>query len=230
MNVAIVEDDHNVADSLCEFVARYSTESGEELDVDVYYDGLDFLDKFKGQYVIILMDIELPHSNGMDVARKVRELDQVVVIIFITNLASYAIQGYSVDALDYILKPVAYQSFAFRFRRAISEIMRGDKKKIQICSEKTILNIDIDSVYYFEICGHLLIVHTMEGNIDAWSTLSAVEKRLPFGQFARCDNCYLVNLKHVKAINKDSVIVGKDVLKISRNRRKSFLASLTDYI
>lgn len=230
MNVAIVEDDGAVAALLKEFVLRYGEESGESFNVSIFSDGLDFLDGYKSQYGIILLDIELPHSNGMEIARKVREVDQTSVIMFITNLSSYAIQGYSVGAVDYVLKPFSYQSFAFRFRRAVAAIMRTSKKRIQIRAEKNLLNLDIDDIYYFEIRGHTLIIHTVSGDAEAWSSLSAVEKLLPQGQFARCDNCYLVNLNYVKAVNRDTVIVGNAALKISRNRRKSFLSALTEHV
>lgn len=230
MNVAIVEDDSAVAEQLKDFVLQFGSDNKEKFDISVFNDGLDFLDGYKSQFCIILLDIELPHSNGMEVARKVREVDQTTVIMFITNLSSYAIQGYSVGAVDYVLKPFNYQSFAFRFRRAVAAIMRADKKKIQIRSEKSLLSIDVDDVYYFEICGHVLIIHTVREDIEAWNSLSAVERLLPSGQFARCDNCYLVNLKYVKAVNKDTAIVGNAALKISRNRKKTFLAALTDYV
>lgn len=230
MNVAIVEDDNATALQIREFVMQFGKDNGEQFDVSIFGDGLDFLDGYKAQYSIILLDIELPHSNGMEVVRKIRETDMLSVIMFITNLSSYAVQGYSVDAVDYVLKPLNYQSFVFRFRRAMASVMRADKRKIQIRSERNLLKIDIDDIYYLEICGHELKIHTLRETIEAWSSLSAVEKQLPSWQFARCDNCYLVNLKYVRAINKDTVVVGNSALKISRNRRKAFLAALTDYV
>lgn len=229
MNVAIIEDDNDIAELLKGYVLKFGEEKGESFDVKVFNDGLDFLHEYKSQYDIILLDIQLPHSNGMAIARKVREVDQTSVIMFITNLPTYAIQGYAVNAVDYILKPVSYENFAFRFKRAVAAIIRADKTRIQVKSDKNVLNINIDDVYYFEIVGHMLIVHEANKDIEVWSSLSAIEKLLPHKQFARCNNCYLVNLKYVKSVNADTVLVGDTALQMSRNRKKGFLYSLSKY-
>ena len=76
------------------------------------------------------MDIEMPHLNGMEAAQKIRELDKEVVIVFITNMAQYAIKGYEVDALDFILKPLNYYTFSMRFTRAVGRVKNREGKRI----------------------------------------------------------------------------------------------------
>lgn len=70
----------------------------------------------------------MPHLNGMEAAQKIRELDKEVVIVFITNMAQYAIKGYEVDALDFILKPLNYYTFSMRFTRAVGRVKNREGK------------------------------------------------------------------------------------------------------
>ena len=74
-------------------------------------------ENYKMIFDIIIFDIDMPGINGIDTARKLREMDSNVTIIFVTNIAQYAINGYEVDAVDYILKPVSYYDFSMKFHR-----------------------------------------------------------------------------------------------------------------
>ena len=86
----------------------FSKENGEVFNITVYSDGDQIVHKYKSQFDIILMDVEMKFMDGMSAAEEIRKVDTEVVIIFITNMAQYAIRGYAVDALDYVLKPVSY--------------------------------------------------------------------------------------------------------------------------
>ena len=119
LEIAIVEDEENYRNVLCEYLKKYEQETGQEIHMSVFTDGDEIVENYTAKYDIILMDIEMQFMNGMDAARKIREVDKAVIIIFITNMAQYAIQGYEVDALDYILKPISYFAFSQRIQRAV---------------------------------------------------------------------------------------------------------------
>ena len=112
IRVAIVEDDAEVQGVLQEYVRRYTRQYGTEFEVTLFADGVDILDDYRAVYDIIFLDVEMKHLDGMTTAERIRQMDAEVILIFITNMAQYAIRGYSVGALDYVLKPVPY--FAFR--------------------------------------------------------------------------------------------------------------------
>ena len=101
--IAIVEDEAANRDQLKEYVGRYGEESGDSFSVQCFANGDALLRHFDGQFDLILMDIEMPGADGMQIAHRLRELDSQVILVFITNMAQYAIQGYSVQALDYIM-------------------------------------------------------------------------------------------------------------------------------
>lgn len=119
IKIAIVEDEQLYAKQLHEYLRKYEKENGEAIEVTIYSDGDQIVEKYQSQYDIILMDIEMKFMDGMSAAEEIRKIDTEVVIIFITNMTQYAIRGYAVDALDYVLKPVSYFALSQRLNRAI---------------------------------------------------------------------------------------------------------------
>ena len=110
IRVAIVEDEAAVRDQLMGYVQRYMRQYNAQIEVTMFTDGVEILEGYRPVYDIIFLDVEMQHLDGMETASRIRALDSDVLLIFITNMAQYAIKGYEVDALDYVLKPVSYLS------------------------------------------------------------------------------------------------------------------------
>ena len=119
MNVAIVEDNTSSAKNLQSHLARFEKETGIDIRSSVYKDGIDFIANYASQWDLVLMDIEMPVLDGMHTAKKLRELDKDVLLIFVTQLAQYAISAFEVDAMDYMLKPVNYYAFYLKMQRVV---------------------------------------------------------------------------------------------------------------
>ena len=122
IRVAIVEDDAEVQGVLQEYVRRYTRQYGTEFEVTVFADGVDILEDYRAVYDIIFLDVEMKHLDGMTTAERIRQMDADVILIFITNMAQYAIRGYSVGALDYVLKPVPYFAFSQQLLKAVARL------------------------------------------------------------------------------------------------------------
>lgn len=135
IRIAIVEDDHNYKEQLIDFLHKFKQEQGETISIETYNDGDEIVENYHAQYDIILMDVQMQFMDGMSAAEEIRKIDSEVVIIFITNLAQYAIKGYAVDALDYILKPISYFQFSQRLTRAI-ERMKKEKPNLLLYESK----------------------------------------------------------------------------------------------
>ena len=116
---------------------------------------------------LILMDIEMPLMDGMTAAKCIRELDQSVIIIFITNMAKYAIKGYAVDALDYVLKPVPYFAFSQQLLKALARLEKRAKHYLTVPVEGGLRRLDTASIYYLESEGHRVLFYTDEGDFSA---------------------------------------------------------------
>ena len=131
MKIYVLEDEKAVSDKLCAYIDRYCGERGYAAEVKVFPNAFDLLENYHADADILFMDIQLPLMSGMDAAKKLRETDKKVLIVFVTNLAQYAVEGYEVNAFDFILKPVEYEGFKMRFERVLKELEhRGTMKKL----------------------------------------------------------------------------------------------------
>ena len=154
IKIAIVEDEDIYVSTLMQYLEEFEKSIGETLEITVYRDGDGIIADYKAQYDIILMDIGMRFVDGMTAAEEIREIDSEVIIIFITNMTQYAIRGYEVDALDYILKPVSYFSFSQKLGRAIYRMKRREKKFITVTVKGGIKRMEVSNIYYMGvICG-----------------------------------------------------------------------------
>ena len=230
LHIAIVEDDPSYARQLQDYLGRYSRESGEPIEVAVYTDGDEIVEGYRAQFDLILLDVEMPFLDGMTAAEEIRRRDSEVVIIFITNMAQYAIKGYAVDALDYVLKPLTYFAFSQRIDRALERLGNRAQRYMMIGVKGGSRKLDVSRVWFIEVRDHELIYHTEEGPITTTGTMREAEKTLEGCSFFRCNKGYLVNLEHVDAVREDSAIVHGETVQVSRARKKAFLDALNNYL
>ena len=230
IRIALVEDEAEVRAQLQGYVQRHTRQYGTEFAVTEFADGMELLDDYRPVYDILFLDVEMKHLDGMETARRVRELDKDVIIVFITNMAQYAIRGYSVGALDYVLKPVPYFAFSQQLLKAVARLEKRAKHYLTVPVEGGLRRLDTASIYYLESEGHRVHFYTDEGDFSAPGALKAFEEKLADCPFARCNSGYLVNLAQVRELRQSTVQVGPCELQVSRPKRKAFLAALTDYI
>lgn len=230
IKIAIVEDDKNYIATLQDYISQFTRENGVIIDVDVFTDGNKVIFNYQPIYDIILMDIEMPEMNGMTAAARIRENDSDVIIIFITNMAQYALQGYKVRARSYILKPVNYYSFSLELYDAIASLSKKVDNFLLLSGEEGIQKIQISDILYVESQKHYMLIHTKDQIIEIRETMKNMESKLKKYYFERCNVSYLVNLAYVSSIRGDMVVVGEEKLPISRQKRKTFISILTKYI
>lgn len=229
-HIAVVDDDREFSSKVQEYLDRYQQENGEKFEVEVFYDGAKIIENYTPQYDLILLDIEMPTVNGMDAAEKIRELDEHVVLMFITNMAQYAIRGYSVGALDFVMKPINYYTFSMKIKRALKRVQKKEMPTILLTTPDGVKKLNVSQIYYVEIQGHMLHYHTDEGEFVVRGTLLSAEQMLPSGFFVKCNHWYLVNLQHVTEVRKNTAIVGNFELEISRRNRAGFLKALAEHM
>lgn len=230
MNIAIVEDEQIYIDEMVAYLGRFQKEIGESIDVTIYRDGLDFVTKYKGDQDIIFLDIQMPLMDGMTTAEKIRQVDEQVIIMFVTNMSSYAIRGYEVDALDYILKPVNYFAFSKKLKRAMSRVVRAPEKFVTLTLKEGIKKLEVRHITYIESQGHQLNFYTKDKDYITRGTLKAFEEELEDSQFFRINKGVLVNISAVSGIKDNCCVVGEVLLPISRQRKKKFMEDLTNYM
>ncbi len=230
IELAIVEDEDIYVEQLLQFVDQYQRENKTPVRTTVFHDGDEIVNGYDGSFDIILMDIQMKFMDGMSAAEEIRKVDQKVIIMFITNRIDYAIRGYGVDALDYIVKPVNYFSFSKKLGRAISRAANHRDDVVIINISSSMLRLKTADIYYLESEGHNIIYHTARGNYKVRDKMKSVEDSLvPYG-FFRSNKGYLVNLRHVDGVQDGCCIVGGQKLLISRSRKNEFMAALAEYL
>ena len=230
IRIAMVEDDPQYRQQLTQYLRRYEQESGESFHISEFSDGAEIAEDYRPVYDIILMDIEMRYMDGMTAAERIRELDMEAVIIFITNMPQFVMKGYTVDAMDYVLKPITYYAFSQRIDRALRRMKRRTKRFVAITSQGGMMKLEVSQITFVEVRDHDLLYHTTKGSYTAKGTLSEAEKALRDKKFFRCNKGYLVNLEYVESVQNYDVQVGDTWLQVSRPKKKALLDALNDYI
>lgn len=230
IHLAIVDDDEKSRNTLSNFVNKYEEEYQEKLKVSTFPDGADIAEEYKADYDIIILDVQMKFMDGMRAAELIRQVDTDVIIIFITNMAQYAIKGYAVQAMNYLLKPVSYFAFSHELHKAVSRIKERKKAYVNIRIESGMVRLNVEEILYVESKKHQIIFHTSNDSYSTRDSMKNIEKLLLEYKFARCNNSYLVNLRYVEGVIQNNVNVAGDELQISRPRKKSFMDALTEYI
>lgn len=228
----MAEDDNDEIQRMTQYWSTLESKCGDIYQISCFADGDLLLEDFyEGKYDIILLDIQMKRMDGMKTAKKIREQDKRVIIIFVTNLMTYALQGYSVKALDFIVKPITYNVFENKMRDVISLVEY--RKRIYVffkTVQGTIVNLDKEEILFVEIRARKLFIHTKEQVYQCNMSLEEVEKKLNDKCFFKCHASVLVNLKNIKEIGKEDVIVGNKSAPVSRHRKKDLIDALTVYI
>ena len=150
--------------------------------------------------------------------------------MFVTNMAQYAIRGYEVGALDFVLKPINYYTFSVRFERAIHRAQKREGSQVLLNLPDAVRRVDTRDIYYVEVQNRQLHYHTTGGEYVVRGTMQQAEQQLGPYHFVKCSHWYLVNLRHVTEVKRDTVMVAGQELEISRRNYTAFLTALTNYV
>lgn len=230
IRVAIVEDETSCQEQLSDYLDQFGKENRLDVEKTVFGDGLDIVENYSSLWDIIFMDIRMKHMNGMEAAAKIRKYDKDVLIIFITTMAQYAIKGYEVEALDFVLKPVSYPQFFMKMTKAVNVLEKRKKNYLLLPVEDGKEKVCTGDILFIEVIAHSLHIRTNSRSYTVRGSMQEMEKKLENFHFARCSNSYLVNLENVAGVRKETVLTGEYELPISRGKKKQFLLELSNYL
>lgn len=230
INIALVDDDDEMRNKLASYIKKHEKECHLKFEVSEFKSAAKLLENYTEYYNIIFMDIQMEGIGGIEAAEKIREKDNDVILIFVTNMPNYVITGYRVKALGYLLKPVSYVDFIFQLQKSTDRLEAIKNHYILVESAGEFIRIDLSQVMYIESSKHKVLIYTEKDAIEIYSSLKKLETILSKYYFARCNNCYLVNLRYVKKIAGNEVFFVNSKLTISRAKKGDFMKALTDYI
>lgn len=229
---AIVEDDPSYAEYLRECLIRYGQEQGCGFQIRSFGRAEAFLETAQGSYDLVFMDVELGQGwmNGIEAARALRAKGSMAVLFFVTNMPQYAPSGYDVDAIDYCIKPINYNSLSVKLDKALRVLSQRLGVPVRIKTKEGLRVVSSSDIRYIEVMGHDLMFHTAQEVITSYGGLGERETDLKPHEFARCSASALVNLRYITGLYGDEIAVGGERIKIGRSKKKEFLARLNTFL
>ncbi len=227
----IVEDTPAEADQLRSYLLRYAREKDLSLHIETLGSALEFINS-RHTADLVFMDIDMPGINGMEAAEIMRTYDQATPIVFVTNLAQYAVRGYQVDAVDFVVKPVEYHDFAMRMDRAMRLVERNAGSTVVLPTQDGMRVVRQRDISYVDLIKHDVIYHLVGGErLRERGSLKAAATRLDEQAFLRISSGCLVNMAHVARIGRESVVTddGQELF-FSRSQKRRALEKLANYM
>lgn len=236
VEIAIIEDCKEDFENIQNHIIKYSKDENTLFNITRFICAEDFLSAYRKTFDIIIFDIELTGIDGVEAAKRFRETDSSTPIIFTTNIAALAIQGYAVNAIDYLLKPVGYDSLYMTMKKAFRSLSISQNDSLMVSIAEGIIKIPISSIIYAEVFKHTLIYHFSKTSpvgsrteVKCRGTIKDLEEKLGPHGFLRPSNSFLINPKYVDFVGGNEVTIEENIIPISRPRKKEFMKQLTTF-
>lgn len=227
INIGFVEDSQVDQEKLSKVIASYFNKNSIEYSLKVFNTANSFLSS-NDIFDLLFFDIFLGGSlTGMDIARKARErLGKNLVIVFITSSMAYAIEGYSVDASAYIIKPITEEEFNLKMPRIIDKINSKISDFIILTTTEEKVSVNISDIDYIEVYGHYLTYCVNNKKYTVRQTLSDAENKLSKFGFFRINKFNMINMRKISKFIGDDVYIKDVILKVARSRKQEFKKEL----
>ena len=230
IHIAICDDEKDFVVYLTGLLNQYATETGEEIKITAYYDGMELIEKYDTTIDLIFLDIQMRLVNGLRAAERVRQMDEKVGIIFLTTLTQYGLEGYKYQAANYIIKPMKYVRLKAEMDQWLKKHRKDDSPSIVMANDTGKYKVFLKSLRYVETFNRNLLLHTEQENIICYKSMKEMEQELQDRGFIRCHTSYIVNLFYVKGVNKLEIeLITGEIIPISQPKRKVFMEKLAEY-
>ncbi|WP_179007654.1 LytR/AlgR family response regulator transcription factor [Winogradskyella forsetii] len=184
---------------------------------------------------LIFLDINMPEVSGISFAKSI---NKNIKIIFTTAYRDYAVEGFDLQAVDYLLKPIAFE----RLLKSVNRYFEVSASSIEnfsepsenndfifVRSDRKMLKVDFDSILYIESLSDYIKIHLSNSIIVTRETITAIEAKLPKNRFLRIHRSYIVALSQIQSFTNEQVTVHRKALSISRSYKKEVLKLLENF-
>ena len=228
--IAVVDDDPKDAALLKQCVEKYCGMNGLAVMIHVFHDGLDLI-RSSENHDIVFLDIQMGKLDGLETARFIRKINKETILIFVTNMAQFAIKGYEVDALDFILKPPSMASIVYVLDKAMKRLDGGGGgAQFSLRTADGTISLSANEITYVEVFDHNLIYHTTRGEYTVRGRLSDVSEKLSPDRFVMCNRSFIVNLRHVSNVTSDYLLIGDTRISVSKSHRKELMKRFSSFL
>jgi len=234
MKIIVCDDTASERTALCVLIEKYFNDINCPFELLVY-ESADALAKnfesLKAQDVkLAFLDIYMPGLSGVDMAKIIRETDKEMVIVFTTSSPDHGLDGYSVKALQYLLKPVGYAELKDTLDDCMA-IFADSLQYIEVIAERVAVKIPLKDITFIEIHAHYGLIHTTKDIIKCRLTLDEVEQKLSGKNFLRTQRSYIVNMRFIKSVeDNDFILTSGEAIPIRKNDKLKVKQAYMDYI
>lgn len=233
IRVAVCDDDQLQINILINYIEEWGNNNNIRVKIDYFKNGEAFLFEWYGdkQYDIVFLDIEMNKKSGLEVAKLIREKDQEIDVVFVTGFFKFALDGYKLKALRYLLKPIKKNDLFDCLDCSYEKRFNKDESKYIIVKvDKELTKLFYNDILYCIMFSPYIDIHSSKEKITLRKKISDIEKELPSDMFVKCHRSYLVNLKYVKLISKNFVTLDNGVkIPISRGKYKEVNEKFLSY-
>lgn len=222
IKIVICEDDFSCREKLKENLEIILNKLTNQFEIIVFNCGEDLIDNYPEGVDIFLLDIQMKKLTGMEVAKKIREKDKGCEIIFVTGVIDYVQNGYEVRAYRYLLKPIKFEDLKKHVISCIKQVFERRENYLIIKNQGVIQKIKIHEILFLEVINRDILIHTGDQTYTTKTSMKNLEKELSKFKFFRCHNSFLINLKHIDCIQKNTVLINNEEIPISRQKADEF--------
>lgn len=226
----IVENEPEEAEVLMRNFERYSNARGVQFRISWLKSAVEFLCN-PAEYDCLFLDIDLPGVNGMEAAQMVRVYDQATPIVFVTNLAQYALHGYEVDAVDFMVKPISYPNFCAHMDKIMRAVDNARGASMAVQTRDGTRVVELRDLELVEVKGHYLTYRLASGEcLQSHGTLRGFEEDCAHPALIRVSNSAVVNAQNVVAIRGREVsLASGGTVQISHGCKKQAAVDFANY-
>ena len=207
MKIEVCEDENVFSEQLVEYINEWAKSKSVFVEIFTYISAEKFLYEWEDSedYDIVFLDIKLGKMSGMDLAKIIRKTNNDLPIVFATNMKEYVIKGYSVSAMQYLLKPVKKDDCF----NCLNRILQSNKtKKYYLLNdlEKTV-KIPTSDIIYIRMFSHTATMVTSAKEYEFRKTISQLLADLDDKLFVKCHKSYIINIRHVESVSKNYAVM-----------------------
>lgn len=230
IRIAMCDDEKPFLHTLKEYYDTYKSCRQTELQLTTFQSGEDLIADYRLDFNIIFLDISLSGMDGISTARRIRELDKKVIIIFLTSLIKYGLSGYSLGAFQYLIKPISYKKFEAVMDRAVAACSDMEQRFVTLKNADGYFKLYVNDIRYIDTCNRRTLLHTAKKSIICFCNMKELENKLEMFGFIRCHSSYIVSVKHIESVEKLVItLVSGEQIPISQQKRKAVMQSIAKY-
>lgn len=229
-NIVICDDDPLFCSQLSAYLCKPENMCGENVTIQRFSSGEELLAYPDLHADIIILDIQMAQLDGIETARQLRQRKESFLLIFVTSLNGYELNGYDVHAFGFLKKPLQKAKLHKLMQDALERLAEERGKIIELKRGMETDYINIREILYIEVYNHNICLVLPDARVEYYARLRDMEAQLNPHGFFRCHKSYLVSCSHIRTLRQTELVMENgEKIPISRNRRTEFLNYFTKY-